>query len=329
MTHIHASLSGFTRWELLDTEGRTLQSGARSNLITNAGLDFFADSDALDHVYSYGSSQRRMFGMFRRYLHVGTGTSQPSFADTSLTNRLFADNTGGFNSEQSETYSVSNGLLTVVSRQVRVVDIAQAVNLTEYGLGPSSDTVSIRELFRDAQGVPVVVSAQAGYQLKLTHDLSVSIPYAATPGTINLGTGNLGTSGTFYSSSPTPSQYQYAMAVFSPGRNLGAIGYVTAAGASLSPSVDVSPVEFLNAGPGSGLLPYVSGSYQRTRRFVLPPSAANGTHYGWAWYDYSSSNNCGYKLLLTGGASVTKSSAQRLTLDLTVSWARASAGGAT
>jgi hypothetical protein len=318
MTQIHASLSGFTRWDVLDEHGQAVQSGAHSNLILNTGLNSFASEANGSNIYYSGLDEQRPFGAFRAVLHVGTGTGAPAVTDTTLTNRVTGTQTGGFQAEQSKTYSQVGGVLSQISRQVRVVDIVAAANLTEYGLGPSTTALSIRELFRDGSGNPVAVSVQPGYQVKVTHDLTVSLPFAAAAGVLNLGAGNMNTLSTFYAGGARAATdlYDLAFMVFAPSNSI-TLCPITAADAG-SPGVEPARNALFQAGV---VQPYTAGSYARTKRHIIAPASANFLHYGWIFLNSGGYTDAGFKVALQG-ASVNKTSTQRLTLDLAVSWAR-------
>lgn len=318
---VQAKLSGKTLWELLEKpQGRMVQQGGEhSNFITDAGLNAFATETVHPRQSTGTINEQQPFGSFRNVLWVGTGSNLPAPGDTTLTNPIKGNfSNGGFWAEQSSVCAVSNGVLTLTSRQVRVVDIVTAANLTEYSLHPvgASASASIRELFRDAQGNPVTIAAQPGQQIKLTHDFVISVPWAATPTTLNLGNGAKNANKTFYSTTATQSDYEYAMGVMVGGIASTNINFLTVADAG-GPTAN-SANTLVTA--THSLLPYVTGSFQRTKRVVVDPANGNAAIHGFLFRPQNATNS-GFKLAYNGATEV-KTNTMRLTLDLTIGWGR-------
>lgn len=312
---LNANLSGHTSWTVLDSAGRAVASGSRHNLITNAGLDAFADETG-EGLYNTGDFQPISFGTFRACLRVGTGSGPPTNTKTALTAEIASaasSGAGGFGSENSSIAVLSGNTLLGTFRQVRVCSFTAPANITEYGLSAGNvGALSITELFRDAQGNPVSISVSNGYQLKVTHDLKISLPFAAAAGTLNLGTGVKNINSTFW----TPSaDYINNFLAFAPAATGMPLFVLTAADGG-GPT---SPLSTEGLGGSGTPQAYVSGQYRRTRRYIVQPASGNRVHYGWLFPNSVESN--GFKVAYNG-TSITKTSSQRLTLDLSLSWAR-------
>lgn len=308
---IHLKVSGHTAWEVLDQHGATVAAGERHNLITNAGLDALAAENGRD----LSATQKAWFA-WRQFLRVGTGSSTPTATKTALAAEIAAAATssnGGFDSEQSYTAALVGNALVGTSVMVRVASFTAAANITEYGLSSTSaGALSVTELFRDAQGNPVAVPVQNGYQLKLTHTFTLSVPFAASAATVNVGTGDLSALTTFFAANA--GQYTTALTAFAPGDTVDV--YILTAADNGSPTTAAASAGLATT---RTLQPYTAGSYSRVKRVEIAPSAGNFDHYGWL---FGASTN-GFKVALQGGAKVTKGNTQKLTLDLAVSWARA------
>jgi hypothetical protein len=176
-------LSGRVIWELLDSDGNLIKLGEQSNLITNSGLDAFAAC----------TSER--FSEFRNWLGVGTGANVPNATDTGITqhgSRSGSD--GGFGGEETISFVIADNLYKAESRIVRVFTASTAANLTEFAFSSnSSGDISIRELFRDQNQIPITVSVQSGNIIKITHILTLQIPYSAQALSFNISGANGGT----------------------------------------------------------------------------------------------------------------------------------------
>ncbi|WP_034343982.1 hypothetical protein [Deinococcus misasensis] len=95
---IHAGLSGRARFELIDVNsGQVEQVLEQHNLILDSGLEAFAVSGA--PASGAGVSAYPMYGEWRSFFAVGTGSTAPSMTQTTLTNQVqIGSDNGGFTS---------------------------------------------------------------------------------------------------------------------------------------------------------------------------------------------------------------------------------------
>ncbi|MCD0176249.1 hypothetical protein IHN32_09880 [Deinococcus sp. 14RED07] len=311
--HQHLTVSGHTAWTVTDRAGQIVASGDRHNLITNAGLDALANENGRDL-----SASQKAWTTWRQTLRVGTGSTPPTVTKTALGAEIAgatSSSVGGFDSEQSYAATQSGNVLTAVSVMVRVASFTAAANVTEYGLSATTNgQLSVTELFRDAQGNPVAVPVQAGYQLKLTHTFTLTLPFVAAAATVNVGTGDLSALTTFYATGASSSRFVDAVTAFAPGN--GSDVYILSGADTGTPTTATAPVAVASTRTN---MPYVAGSYSRVKRFEIGPADGTRDHYGWL---FGNSTN-GFKVALQNGAKVTKGSTQRLTLDLLLTWGRA------
>lgn len=136
------------------------------NLITDAGLDALAGGNGISGLINY--------------LAVGTGSSEPSYTDTTLNAEVARTNsTGGFGDSNE---MVGAGDLVEYWRRIRtrVFTEAQAnANLTELGFFSSSSggTMWNRQLFRDELGNPTTITKTSEDQLRVTYEYRVYPPW--------------------------------------------------------------------------------------------------------------------------------------------------------
>ena len=195
---MHATLAGRVRWQVLDERGvpeipRTPSGVAvgpaegveQPNLITDLGLNRMG---AALNVFdtSTGSANG-----WRRRMAVGTGSTAPNVADTTLDNEVQRDASSGAFTAGGTTYELDTGddVWRAVSFVNRVVTMTADRNLTEFGFAQATSAdILIRELLRDGGGTPITVSLLNGKTLRVTHTLTVEIaaPAAGTPATINV-----------------------------------------------------------------------------------------------------------------------------------------------
>ena len=67
----------------------------------------------------------------------------------------------------------------------------------------------------------------------------------------------------------------------------------------------------------------VAGVYKRTKTFVWTTAQENYDHYGWVFAGSTGFVYGGYLYVLTNPVKITKSSVNKLTLNLDVTWGRA------
>ena len=136
------------------------------NLITDAGLDALAGGARISDLINY--------------LAVGTGSSEPSYTDTTLNAEVARTNSnGGFGDSDA---MVGSGDLVEYWRRIRtrVFTEAQAnANLAELGFFSSSSggTLWNRQLFRDELGNPTTITKTNEDQLRVTYEYRVYPPW--------------------------------------------------------------------------------------------------------------------------------------------------------
>lgn len=136
------------------------------NLITNAGLDALAGGARISDLINY--------------LAVGTGSSEPSYTDTTLNAEVARTNSnGGFGDSNA---MVGSGDLVEYWRRIRtrVFTESQANgNLAELGFYSSGTggTLWNRQLFRDELGNPTTITKTNEDQLRVTYEYRVYPPW--------------------------------------------------------------------------------------------------------------------------------------------------------
>jgi len=136
------------------------------NLITDVGLDALAGGAGISNLINY--------------LAVGTGSSEPSYTDTTLNAEVARTNYNGGFDDSNEM--VGSGNLVEYWRRIRtrVFTEAQAnANLAELGFFSSSSggTMWNRQLFRDELGQPTTITKTSEDQLRVTYEYRVYPPW--------------------------------------------------------------------------------------------------------------------------------------------------------
>lgn len=180
---LQVGVRGWIEAKLINREGKVVHEHTQSNLILDRGLDFIM---AWLYVYNMLS-----------YIAVGTGSTAPNPTQTALANEIARTNA---------TLGLGEGLWGTVLgdghyrlSRTRAFDYNQANgNLTEFGGSDSSSPgagVLTRELFRDANGNPIVITKTSNERLVITYHIEVKLsPTVATDyGTVNIldGSGNI------------------------------------------------------------------------------------------------------------------------------------------
>lgn len=311
MIELHVGLSGMTRYAILDEHGDEISAERASNLILNRGLDNFASEDPSERA---GSPYCAYVG-WRGVLHLGTGSAAPDVAQFQLENAI-----GSVGAQHIGTTATVEGAQLVIRSTIRAdYPVQAAANLTEYGLGPSAQSLSIRELFRDAQGVPVVLSVQTGQTVRVTHVLTLAFPLSL----VALAPLDLDNGGTL-STVPVSwglwrlngnISWDRAAAEWKPGASMN-MWVMTAPNTQVGDNV---PYTAAGGQRGATLQPYIAGSYRRVHRFAWGADQVNGLHYG-----YTNSDGSGVRYTRPDGAALyAVQSGQTVTLDVAVSWGRA------
>lgn len=323
MNHLHGSMSGHTAWEVLDEHGEVLESGEHHNLILNTGLDAFAGETGGGYGYS-NPGESPEFVSWRHYLALGTGSAAPDVTQTLLENEVArTGSTGNFPSNQYTITRVGDDVVGVFPI-VRALTFGAAANLTEYGFSAVANprtVLSIRELFRDAQGNPVVLTVQPGQTLKVTHTFTYRVKYAREASAFTVdGVGPLNGSKGFYFYDDT--LLRDVLLTCAPGAGLYgfALRAADTGGDGLPPLYRDGDNN--NARAGVGALGYVSGSAERVKRATFPASGFNGPHFGWVFSSHYF-GNAGFRWSSGAAPALTKSDTQELTIDFRLSWGRA------
>jgi hypothetical protein len=316
--HTHAGLSGRIAWEVRTKSGLILERGECSNLITNSGLDQFG---TLGVIFTQGSVAH---SAMRRECVLGDGTAAPQFIDVALSGALVAtsDNAGGFTSElenvvvADEANDVIRGKFTVV----HFFTFTSPVNIREFGYRPGAgQNLTIRELIRNASGVPITLSINGSpsepLELKIKHTLNVNLDWSeGLSGTFTVtggDGGNIDYRQNFWVSG-NPSQ---AYAAFDP-TGVVVCGLLTnAADANIGRTV--KPVQFV--AQSTGLEPYVTGSHERVKFAVFPSSQVVGEFFGVA---LSPQSNGGFKTIFANGVSLNKPLGTKYTQRFKSTWGR-------
>lgn len=310
MIELHSTLAGDTHWQHMDAAGNILAENERHNLILNSGLDAFAGEKG----YVYGVPNNA-FHVWRSVAQIGTGSVAPDPAQSTLESPAM---TTGI-SVESVTHTVEGAELVIRSKIKAQFDITEARNLTEYGFGPSGQTMSIRELFRDAQGAPVVLSVQPGQSLRLVHTLTVRLPYsfrAASVAVDNAGTvSQVAAKYSMWRYSTNYALHDICM-MFAPAEQAEVYRFAVA----MPDAVESVPYVPPSGQRQTNVLAYVPGSYRRIKRAVFPVDGVNGDHFGY------SIGNEGYGLKFqsaNGQPLFSVVSGQTVTVDVALTWGRA------
>jgi hypothetical protein len=318
MSNVKMQLSGRIHWQLINTDGSIAMEGAQSNLILDSGLNALAlVSDT-------------QLTSFRQYLGLGTNGTLPNVAQTDLLAAVEtrSPSDGGFGAEATNSYvaipgsNVWRGEFTVV----KTVTLTANRNIAEFALFASNvgGLASIREVPRDGNGDPIVVSALSGQIFKLNHTLRVDIPYNSVARNFTIiGAGvQSGTECFFHDNVANQGLISDIFTIITPASGMMVKPLTNAS--SLTPTTNPIYVFGDTINANGAPIPYVINSFKRTKRVVIAPSAMVGNHGGWAivFGQISNGRNAGYKFVLTSGNYV-KTNLKQLTLDFTVSWARA------
>jgi len=188
---VSAGLRGWARWSLVDRGGRVVQAGEQSNLVLDQGLDQIASVTILSELGG-GASPASFFPLIR-YCAVGTDNSAPDESDTGLGAEVGRTDA----TYDIETLTRSAPGLYEMTRFIEFDYGAGNGNLTEWGFSNNASSGSNlfnRELFRDGDDAPEVVTKTSDFKLRIIYTLEVSLtPVAFTPGSFditNIGTVN-------------------------------------------------------------------------------------------------------------------------------------------
>lgn len=164
-----AKLQGWIDLKLVDRSGKVVFEHQQSNLILDKGLEYVAQTQNLAGMHFYFA--------------VGTGSTAPSPSQTALVSEIARTlDTLGYGPDM-EVIVNGNGDYTI--RRTRVFDYNEANgNLTEFGGSDgnsAADGVNTRELFRDANGTPIVITKTNNERLVIVYSVRIIItPVTAT-----------------------------------------------------------------------------------------------------------------------------------------------------
>lgn len=314
------SLKGRLRWQL-KRDGNIVASGDQNNLITDAGLDHFAN------VNTAGNSDNQAYFRegFRTHAAVGEGSAAPAFADIALGSEVMRVSGAG----TSNNKAAVGGVVTALATCTYVFDFVAPYNLTEFGFAPGSgSSLSIRQLFRDGLGTPITISVLANDQLSLAHELEVTFtPHeAAAVLTIDeydrIGT-FLGTTN-HNGWASLAGRDNVSLATLHVGRHYAARFWYF----QLDPGGPVDgllwsyPTYPVNT--SSGVIrtvdPYIAGSHERVLHFEIDASTSNGLWYGFGIGDDPGNGNA---FIFVFDGSFTKANTHTFSFSIKRSWARA------
>lgn len=303
------TLAGWVDWELLGTDGTVTQQGSHSNLITDRGLDVFATQQSWSDYY--GSDSVYWQG-WRTYLCVGTGATEPRTDQSELVAEVARSNeSGGFIG--SHTATKEGDYYIVRSTVVRVIDFNSSFNLTEYGLSehPYSG-VNIRELFRDSDDTPIVLTVNEGQQLKLKHTLTVKLSALPTDVMVNiLGVGEVQTKAQIVASEGD-NIYRLFSWVYSPPH----AAYVSVADINDISDGVIQAIKEYNSASNEI---YITGSHQIAKSVTFNTSEANRQIGGVIFASWDDKMT-GYHVVFD--TPLVKDDTKKLTLDFEISWSR-------
>lgn len=298
------------------------QEAEQHNLVLNQTYDSL--------IASHG------FTLLTRYAVVGTGSTPPAATQTGLVAEARRTNRDQNNGTNTFSYTrVANGVYEqTVVREFLETEVGN-LNLTEWGFSPSNTAggnLICRELFRDGNGNPIVITPAADQRLRLIYNTRVTLsPTVAVSASINisgigvrtgkyvltLSTGGtngsypdlivveLGITGSIIDSGGRPNtsyQYIYLHSVALPTTYTDTASNISTLG-----------------GKWPGLQAYVSGSRQRkTNPVTFASNEANGTirtiGLGPVW-------GGGFRFVLDPGQEFTKTDLYKLTIgEFTVTW---------
>lgn len=338
--HLHVGVAGRFTFEVTkaDAEGNpipgtTCKLAAFGNLITDGGMDSFADTSASSANFNW------------YYVAVGSGTNAPAFTDTALqtevarTDALFNPGKPVGNSYNYTRQVATSPRYWSIWKKWRFAAGAAAGNLNEVAVlrGTGSPNYAFcRARIVDAGGSPVTLTVLPDEILDVTYEFFVFIPEADVTGTITL-------KGVDYNFTMRPCSIGRASDGYSSGwpvtglssmQNRGprAIGQLppntsgsmcaVAAGASLV-AMDQHPI--VNQNPSSRAADsiaygsYVSGQFYRDTTFTWSLNTGNDAAINMLTL------NCGLGTfqIYFNGATFSKNSTERMQFTLRTSWARA------
>lgn len=303
-------IDGFLRWEMINRAGEVVQQGHQHNLLTDAGMNIFATRD-----FTYNFIQ----------LAVGDGNRPPAVTDTALVSEV-----GRVQGNVLSFYGAAHRVADGVYRASNVVEFDYSQgngNLQEWGLFGlfTTEVATVRELFRDGNGAPVVLTKTNAVKLRLTYTVQLSIgPVIPQPFSINIpGLGQK--TGTFCWVDGNRAADQITGIIdgmFSGSGNMQAS--VTAENVQLAHETMIGGFGGLRPVPLTPK-PYVVGSYRRAYKTNMDTQDGNGVirfigTRGQYWME-------GFVIRFDDGQEISKDDLHKLNIDelFSVSWSRGDA----
>ena len=163
---VNMGISGHFHLVLRKASGEVKQELEFSNLITDNGLRAIVTS-----------------GLGISNAHVGTGTTEPTFADVKLANPIAQTSTGSgvgsasYRSRTEPPFWTQRGV-----KRTFVPGVGTGI-LTEIGMAPGADLslVHTRTLIKDSNGNPTSITKLADDFLDITYTVRTAIPNEDTP----------------------------------------------------------------------------------------------------------------------------------------------------
>ncbi|MFD3005457.1 hypothetical protein [Thermus tengchongensis] len=154
----------------------------------------------LDNAYDTLIAQHG-FIFLSRYAVVGTGSVPPSPTQTGLANEIARTQLDQNGSSNTRTITrPADGVYDInVAREFTETQVGN-MNLTEWGFSPSGtsgENLMSRELFRDGNGTPIVITPDSDQRLRLIYTIRITISPLTAPASINIDGIGVRT-GTFY-----------------------------------------------------------------------------------------------------------------------------------
>lgn len=162
------------------------------------------DQEAEQHNVVLSQTYSTLIGQYgfvalNDYAAVGTGSTPPSSAQTGLANEVSRTRRDENNSTAgTRTITrISDGVYNIsVVREFLESEVGNR-NLTEWGFSPAStagNNLMSRELFRDGNGNPIVITPSADQRLRLIYAIRVTLtPVGSAPMDASIDISGLGT----------------------------------------------------------------------------------------------------------------------------------------
>lgn len=168
-TQAGVGLRGEMEWELFERHNGkevAVRRGKQRNLIMDAGIDFWFNN------WTVTNENSKLYQSAKKYMAVGTGTTAPAVSQTTLAAQLGNRNQWIAYPSIAPTGAVPYYCSIVYEFQEDQVN----GDLTEWGLFSAAIDGSMwcRELFRDENGDPVVVTKTDTQALRFTYKLYIN-----------------------------------------------------------------------------------------------------------------------------------------------------------